>query len=469
MKYNVVFITTDQQRRDACGCYGNDRIKTPNIDRLASEGIRFTNAYCDSPLCAPSRASYISGRQVYKHGAFSHKVNGKSSGYPNNGSIQYTETLGTMHRKAGYKTAAIGKLHVHGETRLIDLGFDVRKHRFYTYNYEDYNNSIGESNVKKYLNDKGRDCRLKYNESLSKVELTAAQMQDTLTTDSSIEFIKQNKDKPFFIHVGLEKPHPAWTTQEKFLSLYDPEDMIVPDNRYDWWENGHKFPFFSDKGYDPRQKEQFTDESIQRCIAAYYACVSEADNNVGRLLDTLDDENIRDNTIVIFSTDHGDNLFEHGLTQKHCFYEGAVGIPLIVSLPNKLSQNTVCDQLVTLIDIMPTLAEINDIAIPEDIDGSSLLPYINGLNDDERMIFSEIHVPNEDNNMSGRMVRYKQWKYIYYIDDTELMFNLKDDPTEMKNVAANSEYKEIKALLKTHTLDNWQDIVKKKYGEGGIS
>ena len=234
MPYNVVLITSDQQRRDACGCYGNPIVGTPHIDELASRGVRFTQAYCDSPLCAPSRASYISGRQVHHHGALTHLMNGKAPGIPGNGDISCSETLGTLLRKGGYATAAIGKLHVHGETRQNDLGFDVRAHRFYTYHYQDYINSVGAQRVQAYLSGKDKDDRLKYNTAYAPVKLQERYMQDSLTTQSSIDFIGQQADRPFFIHVGLEKPHPPWTTQQRFLDLYDPRRMPLPANPNMW-------------------------------------------------------------------------------------------------------------------------------------------------------------------------------------------------------------------------------------------
>ena len=148
------------------------------------------------------------GRQVHHHGALTHLIRGKAPGIAGNGGITSSETLGSMFRKAGNVTAAIGKLHVHGETRENDLGFDVRAHRFYTYSFEDYINCVGRERVDAYLSNKDKDDELKYNTGLVPVRLQEEYMQDSLTTATTLDFIRQNNNRPFFVHVGLEKPHP---------------------------------------------------------------------------------------------------------------------------------------------------------------------------------------------------------------------------------------------------------------------
>ncbi len=454
MPYNVVFITSDQHRRDACGCYGNPIVQTPNLDALAARGVRFTQAYCDSPLCAPSRASYISGRQVHNHGALTHAINGRSPGIPGNGGIESSETLGTMFRKAGYATAAIGKLHVHGETRQNDLGFDVRAHRFYTYSYEDYVDAVGEDKVAAYLSGKDRDDELKYNTALAPVHLEACDMQDSLTTATSIDFIRSHRDQPFFIHVGLEKPHPPWTTQPRFLDLYDPDVIPLPANRHEWWEKeGPPFPFMSGKGFNRDRGHPYSDAKMRNCIAAYYACISEMDHNVGRILGAVEAEGLTEKTVVIFSADHGDNLFEHGLEQKHCFYEGPVGVPLIITVPDGFPRGVENPQLTSLIDVMPTVAALNGLPVPADADGMSLLPAMRGEVDPDRAVFSEFY---EWDDWPGRMIRYREWKYILYRGHSEVLFNLDRDPHEMENLAGDPACAEIRKYLRQCVLSDWR-------------
>ncbi len=453
MPYNVVLITSDQHRRDAVGCYGNPIVQTPHLDALAARGVRFTRAYCDSPLCAPSRASYISGRLVHRHGALTHAIHNKCPGTPGNGGIVSCETLGTLFRKGGYATAAIGKLHVHGETRENDLGFDVRAHRFYTYHYEDYIDAVGPERVEAYLSGKGHSDELKYNTAKAPVRLEERYMQDSLTTATSVEFIRHHAGQPFFLHVGLEKPHPPWTTQGRFLDLYDPAQMPLPANRHQWWENEPLFPFPPAKGFNRDRQAPFTDEQMRNCIASYYACISEMDANVGRVVAALGEAGVLENTVIVFSADHGDNLFEHGLEQKHCFYEGAVAVPLIVTVPDGFARGVASEQMTALVDLMPTLAELTGLPTPPDADGESLVPALGGQADDERAVFSEFY---EWPQWPGRMVRYRQWKYIHYRGQAELLFDLDRDPGEMRNLAAEADHAAIREQLRGLVLAGWE-------------
>ncbi len=454
MKYSVVMITTDQQRMDACGCYGNKIVRTPNIDKIAANGVAFTNAHCPSPLCAPSRASLITGRHLSHHGALTHLINRKDPGIPGNPGITYSETLGTMFRKAGYVTGAIGKMHVHGETRQEDIGFSVRAHRFYTYSYEDYINEVGQENVDKYLNGKGGNDALKYNYENKPTDLREELMQDSLTTKTSLKFISENKDKPFFIHIGLEKPHPAWTTQPRFHSIYNPSDMVVPATAdYDWSNKPLEKIL---KGWGWRDQSRPNMQEIKNTVAAYYACVSEADSNVGKILQNLEDNKLMDKTIIVFASDHGDNLYEHGLMQKHCFYEASVKIPFIIAVPNGFPKNKKSAQPCSLIDFMPTLAELCGIPVPEDIDGVSLVPALKGIPDMERPVYSEYM----EKGMKSRMVRKGEWKYIVYEEhNIEVLYNVKNDPMELSDVSKDASNSmildELRALI--DNLRKWQN------------
>jgi len=451
LPYNVVLFITDQQRRDACGCYGNAVVRTPAIDRLAARGVRFTQAYCDSPVCAPSRAAMISGRRPCSNTALTHAVNGRSPGTPGNPGIVCEETLGSMFRKAGYATAAIGKMHVHGETREDDLGFDVRKHRFYTYDYEDYIREVGRDRVDVYLFDKQLSAHNKYNTSNTPVPLEAEYMQDSLTTASSLEFIRANAEQPFFLHVGLEKPHPPWATQAKYHEMYNPADMPLPDSRRQWDEIPEPFPFIPMRGLRP-DGLGMSDERMQCAVASYYACCSEADENVGRILSLLEELAIADETIVIFTTDHGENLFDHGCMQKHCFYESAVGIPLILAGPDVDAAGAVCPQPCSLIDLMPTLAELCSLPTPGDAEGLSLLPALCGEVDEDRPIFSEFHEPSTG---PCRMIRTREWKYVLYPGKAEVLFDRAADPHELTNLATDPQHRATCDELRGLVLDGW--------------
>jgi len=208
----------------------------------------------------------------------------------------------------------------------------------------------------------------------------------------------------------------------------------------------------SGKGFNNDRKQPFSDDKMRNCIAAYYACISELDENAGRIIETLRNEGVLDKTIIIFSADHGDNLFEHGLEQKHCFYEGPVGIPLIISVPGNFPRGTVNEQKTAPIDIMPTLAELNGLPIPDDADGISLVSAMRGDIDLDRAVFSEFY---EHRKHPGCMVRYREWKYIYYHDAAEVLFNLDQDPEEMHNLAGQKPCAKIQQAPKQRILKGW--------------
>ncbi|TVQ22728.1 MAG: DUF4976 domain-containing protein [Spirochaetaceae bacterium] len=460
---NIILIISDQHRREACGCYGNRVVKTPNIDRLARRGVRFSRAYCDSPLCAPSRASLVTGLRPHHHGALFHAVNGKQPGIEGAPGITCERTIGEFLRDNGYDTAAIGKMHVHGETPINDLGFSFRKHRFYTYTFREYIEAVGQENMDRYLGPgfpeqtprAYRDKRWNLNTDNTPVDMEEDKMQDSLVTATAVQYIAEKAElqrsgcgRPFFVHVGLEKPHPPWKTQPRFHALYDPDQMRLPRTRYEQDETG---------GYDyiqqGRRKNPFTDDDMRHSVAAYYANVTNMDENVGKVVDAAVEAGVYDNTVFIYTSDHGDNLFDHGLTGKHCMYEASVGVPLIISYPAAFPQNTETDQLSSLLDLYPTLADLIGVPVPSKLDGQSLLPAVNGAPARDRMLYSEFHEAGP-----LRMIRTEKWKYIYTHQRSDQLYDVENDPDEMNNLAAEPAYGETVRELRTAALDDWVEL-----------
>lgn len=442
-KYNVILLISDQHQRKAISGHGHPIVKTPNIDFLINNGITFNNAYCPSPLCAPSRASLQTGLNPYKHKQLYHgsRPGNKVPGVEGEPGIDSDITVAADLRRHGYITAAIGKMHVHGETRVKDLGFTVRSNRYYTYDYKDYIDKVGEEKVniysergKKFKNPQEQFNHI-FNFTNSPMPLEEKDMLDTITTDESIDFIRQNHEKPFFIHVGLERPHQIWATLEKYHQMYDPDRMPLPETEY------HKGPVAAVK---------VSDDQIRHSKAAYYAVVSELDHNIGRIIDEVKRLNLMDNTIFIYTSDHGEMLYEHGQITKGVMYEDSVGIPLIISAPFFKQKGRSCPQTCSLIDLYPTICALLDLPAPKDIDGISLLPAINGKIDNDRFVFSEIHEPKP-----MRFVRWRNFKYTYTHGAEELLFDIASDPREQTNLVNNTEYKSIHTKLKSATLDHW--------------
>ncbi|MBN1409978.1 MAG: sulfatase-like hydrolase/transferase [Spirochaetales bacterium] len=457
---NIVFIISDQHKRSAAGCYGNDVVKTPNIDWLAEHGTTFTQAYCNSPLCAPSRASCITGVEPHRSGSLYHFeiLNGKNvdpgaTRIP--GYFPELKTFGDLYRENGYRTAAFGKVHVHGETPENDMGFDERAHRFYTYGYREYIDKVGLEKKNAYINSGRYENGGEYNLTNEAVPLLSdREMQDTYTTDSSIEFIARNRAVPFFLHVGLEKPHPPWSETGTWMGMYRPED--IPDSHLP----ATRDEMMKERDYvQTWQNIKASDREIKNSIASYYANISSMDDKVGQIIQCLRDNEILDNTVIIYVSDHGEMLFEHGIVQKHCMYEASAGVPLIFYFPRKFRSGVRTDHLASLIDLMPTLCDISGISKPVQCRGESLEGVLTGKTAGaaDKAVFSEFvgaHYPGSPGTLHAqRMVIKDGWKYIFTSGLPDQLYRAGSDERIESNLSA--EYPDKAAELKALVLKDW--------------
>ncbi|WP_439130902.1 sulfatase family protein [Polaribacter sp.] len=482
---NVVFIISDQHKLEATGAYGSSLAITPNIDALAKTGVKFTNAYTPAPVCAPARASLITGMYPYANGAIYHKApiqlpNGKiknlGSGYlRETGYHLDITTLPEIFKQQGYVTAAPGKMHVHGELQKnVDedykegnnLGFDEISLRYYTYfpggHYQD---EVGEDTYmryrqfKKYKNvyPKGAmHLNAEYQPTLVKND---EDNFDMVVAKKSVEFInKRAKDgKNFFLHVGFEKPHAPFTTTQKYLDMHNPKDYVMPKTYNDWYKKG-KYPWSPNWIHSGIPKDL---EKAQNVMAAYNACVTQMDDMVGRVIQALQDNGLLENTIIIYTTDHGEHLFEHGLRGKHNMNEDAVNVPFIISYPKLFQQNVVNSTNVSFIDIMPTLAELINGEKPKTAQGISLVPALkNGKVIKDRTVYSEFRGANYlllpgAKNVPSRMMKKGDFKFIYTHGIIDQLYNLKEDPDELNNLIFSKKHKDIYHTMRFKTLIGW--------------
>ncbi len=448
MRPNILFIFSDQHRADTMGCAGHAHVKTPNLDRLAASGTRFERIYAPSPLCGPSRSALLTGRTVANCGAYdNHAHLRKDMGLP---------TLGTLFRDAGYVTGAFGKLHVAGETDERDLGFSERALRIFTSTKNDYQHTIGLekfwqycSFIARYKPSPESKERHDYNRKNEPIELEENLILDSMTVDRSIEFLKTHRADPFFLWVGLDKPHPELYAPKRFHEMYSPEDMELPENRHfdrsrlpDTIRDNPRFPIAD--GRD--------DDEMRNGMAAYFACVSYMDEQAGRVLDTLDELDLRDNTIVVYSTDHGENLFNHQLIQKHCFFEEAVRVPLIVRIPGVTEEGTTRNQLASLLDLLPTFCDACGIPPPAQLDGKSLLPTLRDNAPLRDEVFSEYY----KGGTPERMIRTERWKYVHSEGDLHQLYDLETDPQENNNLIDDPAYAEIRKDLDARLCRDWK-------------
>jgi arylsulfatase A-like enzyme len=464
----MLFIVSDQHRHDYLGSRGHPTVKTPNLDRLAASGVSLDNTYCQQPLCGPSRGCMLTG--TYSHSC-SMWTNGGESVLPE------VPTMGSLFRGAGFRTAAFGKVHVQGEERGgRDLGFDQRALRYYTYQYQDYIDAVGVENVNRYaphrpgapLNKPGYRGRHNYENTPSFCDEDL--MYDNLVTDQVIGFLHEEREKPFLLWCGLEKPHPEWSAPARFHEMYDPQAMKVPAT---FRESRDDLPGIMRRRFTPQNdrhgsfydakvlsKEQ-EDELVRNSLAAYHATISYLDWNIGRILDQLEGSGLRENTLVIYTSDHGDHTFEHGLIQKHSFYEGDTRVPLIFSNPS-LPQGERREHITNVIDVLPTVLEYADVEVPGSLEGESRISLLHGDDAFEGVGISDFY----SFGIPERMIRAPRWKYMLSDAPVEAgggdqLYDLDADPHETTNLASDPAHGSTREELRATLLASWADAPKR--------
>lgn len=433
-KPNILFICTDEQHPAISGYRGNPVIKTPNLDALAADGAQFTRAYVASPVCAPSRAAYMFGKYVYQIESW---YNGKA--WPTN-----EVSWATKLTENGYYTAHYGKMDSPG---LYDkLGFTEEWHSAKRPERKTIGPDVrflpgrprlakGHLKVKTFeIMDYKEDP---YTTGSQKFGQYAV---DRPTINHALRFLenRENDKKPWMLHVGLLLPHWPFTLPQKYYDMYADVEIPMPHNA--------KFPnkdihpalqhFQKWDGLDvPPDEEKF-----KNALKAYYGMITCLDDMVGELIAKLKKDGAYDNTYIIFTSDHGDNLGEHGLMgDKHTPMEGSVGVPLVVTGPDVEAGKKV-DTPVTLVDMYPTIMDMVGIDYRDpEMPGTSLLPVLQGKEAAaDRTIFSEWHGVGFPG--AWYMLANKKYKYIYYERDRPSLFDMEVDPKELNDLALDPSY-----------------------------
>ena len=437
---NVLFIISDDLNCHL-GCYGHDRVESPNIDRLAATGRRFTRAYCQVPLCSPSRTSMLTGQTPSFTGIRLNPGAGRfSHEYARARDFRQTRpdlvTLPQLFREAGYFSARVGKLFHYGVPGQIGTS--------------------GQDDAASWdfvVNPAGRDKAEEhlifslvpgaYGGTLSWLaqDGTDDEQTDGLAATAALSLLRQrapgkgtgkqaeHEGKPFFLAVGFYRPHTPYVAPKPYFDRYDLAATPLPAHSSD--DAAHR----PAAAYQSGQKitESMSDEQRREAIRAYHASVTFMDAQVGRLLDGLDELGLAENTIVVFTSDHGYHLYDHNLWQKRSLFENSARVPLIVRTPNASQPGVASDSLVELIDLYPTLADLAGLQPPEGLAGDSLRPI---LDDPAASVqdaaFTEIHFNFRKHGYSVRTDRYR---YSYWTEG--LLPDRADDPAEAaKEVAA---------------------------------
>ena len=426
-KPNILFLITDQQTVSALSCAGNPYVKTPNLDRLAARGIRFAQSYVSYPLCSPSRASIFSSRIPHELGIYGNN-NGaelRKKGVP---------TLGELFNAAGYETAYAGKWHA----------FDA---------FPAYGGGVVPGFT--VLPMGGKDPR----PGDKKTEEKAPQC-DPYIAEAAIKFLQQPHAKPFFLTVSLLNPHDIceFNSYDGFQKMLPADPTQLPPLR----PNLHDTELLpSEMQKEVRKRNDWSDLKWQQYLWVYYHLVESSDKLIGNVLTALEQSGLNSNTIVVFTSDHGEMMGSHGLVTKEKLYEESVAVPLIIAPPNA---PTGVDQqhLVSGLDLMPTFLDYAGIKAPASLEGRSLRPLVEGKADAWREF-----VAAETMEPEARMIRTAGYKYIYFGtgDNREQFFDEEKDPGELHNLVNSAQLASEVARHRT-LLKNWMESTKDTFGKG---
>ncbi|MFW6270864.1 MAG: sulfatase-like hydrolase/transferase [Bacillota bacterium] len=469
---NVVFIGTDQMRQDLLGCYGNQICKTPNIDKLAKEGTIFTNAYTNCTLCTPARASIFTGKYAFNHGMLTncdmyHSVS-KELTNPD-------ELLHYKLQEKGYDTIYLGKWHVGTELGPGDYGFkglnipgygDLKKEKKYQDYLKENDLSFGPVQAPIYGNpDENTLLAGKWNgpEESTPTYFLAEQTRKLLQKYAS-------KDAPFFLSCQFWAPHPPYLPAPEYVNTHNREDILP-------WKN-----FTDDFTKKPtRVKRLVTDfyrslpedwEQWREIVGLYYDFTAMLDKQIGHILETLKKLNLMENTIIILTSDHGDNAGSHGgHFDKALLYQEDIKIPLIIYWPDNLDMVNENDDLIYNMDVIPSILDLLNIPAPG-IDAQSFIPLIdnNKKSKGRDSIYFEFHGLKYLYSQRA-LITEEGYKYIFTPGDIDEVYNLNNDPGEMNNLIDNEDFKskikelQTKMIRKSKALgDPLSDCISKFFG-----
>ncbi len=423
---NIVFLFSDEHTGTVMGNSGHPIVRTPHLDRLAEQCYTFDNAYCNSPICTPSRLSMLTGR-------YPHQIEAWDLGAI---ADRRHKTWGDYLKKADYETLLCGRTHFNGTDRL--LGFSNRL----------------LDDLPRWCNTSGRPPRRTADERRgSNSHVTECgpgdhehTRYDREVTDLAVDFLRKKasapNEKPFLLYCGFMHPHFPLIAPPEFYSLYDSNTLELPSTWNEPIESQHSV--IQHHRWVWRNEVPPPETTVRCALASYYALVSSLDTQIGRVLEAIDSSSLSENTLVIYTSDHGEMAGHHGIWQKQCFYEPAVKVPLMLRLPS--GETGRVKQNVSLVDVLPTLLEVAGMEKPPDLPGDSLLDIARHQPDKTtRSVFSEYHHMGMLN--AGFMLKRGDYKLCHYVGSQPQLFDVNTDPLENDDLASEPEYDAIRSEL----------------------
>ncbi len=437
---NVLLIVSDDLNCDL-GCYGHPQVRTPHLDALAQRGVRFERTYCQFPVCNQSRSSFLTGRRPNVTRVFS---NPGQSDHPHfRDAIPNTVTLPEMFRQHGYYVARVGKLyHFNVPAGIGTNGLDDPQ------SWDEVVNPIGRDR-----HEESKIFTLEpgwFGATLSwlAAEGTDEEQTDGIGATEAIRLLEAHRDEPFFLAVGFYRPHTPYVAPKKYFDLYPLDDVKLPQLSE---EDRQREPAAAYASLH-RVEKTMTDYQRRQAIQAYWASISFLDAQVGRVLDALRRLGLEENTIVLFTSDHGYHMYEHGLWQKRSLFENSARVPLIVAAPGVASEGQATPALAELVDLYPTLAALCDLPSPEYLDGKSLVPV---LQDPSQQVRDAAFTQTEHRDVRGCSVRTDRWRYVRWTrpEPANQLYDMQADPRETKNLAGDPRYADVVKELDQRIAD----------------
>jgi len=433
-KPNILFIISDQFNAKCLSCAGHPNVKTPNIDSLASGGVRFTNAYAQSPVCTPSRISFISGLYPSTHGYYG--LYGREPDFKMTSLFRY-------FRENGYRTGALGKLHT--------PRYWIERDSQFVYDefieFPKYLEAVGLYEK----NDNRGFTGWRYGEASA---LPLEHTCESLLARQTLRFIdnlgepndRGSDDAPWFAWVSFARPHGPITPSEPFASMYPSDSIDLPPSAIKILKEGSSLK----KRVVPHFKGEPDEKILRKVTSSYLGLVTQVDYWIGEILEEVKKRGILENTIIVFTADHGDYAGEHGMWSKYggISYRAITNIPLVLSWPNHMEKGKLNDNVVEAIDLFPTLCQLTGIKTPDHLQGKSIVNQLSDIPPDP------LREDALTENAYRKALATKRWRYVANINGEEdELYDQHNDPWEMNNLINDPRYRETAKILLRRLMD----------------
>ena len=455
---NVLLLMSDQHKRSCMGAYGDPVARTPNLDTLAAQSVRFSSAYCNNPVCAPSRASMMTG-------LYSHHIETQNNSTP---FLPSHLTMAHHFNHAGYMTGLIGKMHfVDAQTHGFQYKLDFNdwfqylgpKLQLYADELGQTNSGSGLPEIDSLWRGEGDpwnghrtlDGRLG---SVAVGGVSLLEEKDhfeSFVARESVRFLRNfsSSGQPFFLISSFLKPHDPFMPAQRFADMFHPAQMKLPNSYGKADKSKLPKPVVRSIEFNAPTPELRDPSAARERIAFYYASLAQMDDCLGQIVGALHELGLENDTIICYTSDHGEMLGDLGLWQKFQFYEGSCGVPLLIRIPGRGSAD--CDTPVSLVSLSATLTELAGIEQISPNDGVSLAPLLREMSHgfEAGPVYAEYELGGRQ---PKAMIRDGQWKFTYWLHDIPELYNLKTDPEELHNLAGDPAYGPVADALRDKLL-----------------